>query len=175
MFTFSVAPIGSTQIPDADLEALLRLVYVGGGLTETSIADSLFLASNVRGRGELLVAQDSRGRLLGLVVAVVPGSPACRFAARGEAELQLLCVHPEQQRRGIGSALIDGAIHVARGAGATRMILWTQSSMTVAQRLYVKHGFERVNELDFSRCERSFQVFARQIDDVHWPPRKTIR
>jgi ribosomal protein S18 acetylase RimI-like enzyme len=175
MFAFSVVPISSTQVPDADLEALLRLVYVGGGFTEPSIADSLFRASNVRQRGELLVARDFRGGLFGLVVTVLPGSPACRFATRGEAELQLLCVHPEKQRHGIGSALIAAAINAARGAGATRMILWTQSSMTVAQRLYVKYGFERVNELDFSRGERSFQVFARQIDDVHCPPRKTTR
>ena len=163
MFAFSVAPISSTQIPDVDLEALLRLVYVGGGFTEASLADSLFLSANVRGRGEVLVAQDSRGGLLGVVVVVSSGSPACRFAKPGEAELHLLCVHPEKQRCGVGSALVEAAIKVAREAEATRMILWTQSSMTVAQRLYTKHGFERVPTLDFSRGERSFQVFARPI------------
>ena len=31
------------------------------------------------------------------------------------------------------------------------MILWTQSSMTAAQQLYVKHGFVRVPHLDFSK------------------------
>ncbi len=106
MFAFSVVPITSTQVPDADLEALLRLVYVGGRYTETSIAGSLFLASNVRQRGEVLVAQDARGGLLGLVIAVSPGSPACRFATQGEAELHLLCVHPDKQRCGLGSALL---------------------------------------------------------------------
>ncbi len=92
MFTFSVVPITAARIPDGELEALLRPVYVDGGFTEASIADSAFLS----------------------------------------------------------------AIAVAREAGARRMILWTQSSMTAAQRLYVKHGFGRVPHLDFSREERSF-------------------
>jgi ribosomal protein S18 acetylase RimI-like enzyme len=58
---------------------------------------------------------------------------------------------------------VEAAIDTARESGATRMILWTQSSMRVAQRLYVKHGFERVPRLDFSRGARWFQVFARPI------------
>jgi ribosomal protein S18 acetylase RimI-like enzyme len=163
MLDFSVVPISSTHVPDVDLEALLRLVYVGGEFTDASIADSLFLAANVRGRGEVLAALDSRGGLLGVVIAVLAGSAACRFAQPGEAELHLLCVHPDKQRSGVGSALVKAAISAAREAGATRVTLWTQPSMTAARRLYVKHGFERVPGLDFSRGERSFQVFARPI------------
>jgi ribosomal protein S18 acetylase RimI-like enzyme len=75
----------------------------------------------------------------------------------------LLCVHPDTQGCGIGSALVEAAIEVAREAGATRMILWTQPSMTAAQRLYAKHGFERIPRLDFSWGDRSFLVFARPI------------
>jgi ribosomal protein S18 acetylase RimI-like enzyme len=163
MLDFSVVPISSTRVPDADLEALLRLVYVGGGFTDASIADSLFLAANVRRRGEVLAALDSRGALLGVVIAVLAGSPACRFAQPGEAEVQLLCVHPDKQRCGVGWALVEAAIGAAREAGATRITLWTQPSMAAARRLYVKHGFERVPGLDFSRGERSFQVFTRPI------------
>ncbi len=163
MPTYSVVPLTSRSIPDADLEALLRLVYVGGGFTEASIADSLFLAANVRARGEVIVARDSRGNLLGAVVVVSYGSPACRFANSGEAELHLLCVHPEARGYGIGGALVEAAICTARKGGASRMILWTQPSMSVAGRLYEKHGFERVPPLDFSRGERRFLVFARPI------------
>jgi len=163
MSEFSIRPLDSTGIPERELEALLRLVYVGGGFTEPALADELFRAANVRRRGEVLVAEDPRGDLVGVVVAVPTGSPAARFARSGEAELHLLCVHPDKQRAGIGSALIAAAINTARKAGASRMLLWTQPSMALAQRLYVKHGFERVPALDFTRGERAFQVFARPI------------
>lgn len=161
--SFSVVPLSSTSVPDADLEALLRLVYVEGGFTEASIADSLFHGASVRARGEVIVAQDSMGHLVGAVVVVPFGSPACRFAKSGETELHLLCVRPETQRHGIGSALVDAAVRAAHTHGASRMILWTQPSMTTARRLYEKHGFERVPPLDFSRGERPFLVFARRI------------
>ena len=134
MFTFWVVPITAARITDGELEALLRLVYVDGGFTEASIADSAFLSANVRARGDVLVAQDAHGIVIGMVVAVPSGSPACRFAKRGEAELHLLCVHPEKCRSGVAAALVEAAITVAREeAGARRMILWTQSSMTAAQ------------------------------------------
>jgi ribosomal protein S18 acetylase RimI-like enzyme len=163
MLTFSVVPITAARIPDGELEALLRLVYVDGGFTDASIAESAFLPANVRARGDLLVALDAGGIVIGLVVAVPSGSAACRFATRGEAELHLLCVHPDKRRSGVATALVEAAIVVAREAKASRMLLWTQSSMTAAQRLYVKHGFERVPHLDFSRGNRSFLVFARPI------------
>jgi GNAT superfamily N-acetyltransferase len=72
-------------------------------------------------------------------------------------------VRPDQQRRGIGSALVSAALDVARKGGAMRMILWTQPSMTVAQALYTKHGFARFPSLDFAKGERKFHVFARPI------------
>jgi ribosomal protein S18 acetylase RimI-like enzyme len=158
-----VVPLGSTSFSDVDLEVLLRLVYVGGGFTKGSIADSLFLGASVRARGQVIVADDSAGTLLGAVVVVPFGSPACRFAKVREAELQLLCVCPQARGRGIGSALVDAAVRAAQASGALRMILWTQPSMTAARRLYEKRGFERVPSLDFSRGERSFLVFARRI------------
>jgi len=159
----SIAALGSTAASDRDLEDLLKLVYVGGGFTEPSLAESLFDGASVRARGQVLVAKDRHGDLLGSVVVVPSGSPAARFAVSGEAELHLLCVRPDQQGRGIGSALVSAAIEDARTGGATRMILWTQSSMTVAQALYRKYGFVRLASLDFARGERMFQVFARSI------------
>ena len=95
MCSYSVVPFGATSFSDGDLEALLRLVYVGGGFTDASIADSLFRGGSVRARGQVIVALDSAGALLGTVVVVPFGSSACRFATSGEAELHLLCVRPD--------------------------------------------------------------------------------
>jgi GNAT superfamily N-acetyltransferase len=161
---YSIAPLASTAIADDELEALLRLVYVGGGFTEARLADVMFRAANVKARGEVIVARSSIQALLGVVVVVPFGSPAVRFARLGEAELHLLAVHPDARGRGIGSALIGAALRAAWVAGASRLLLWTQSSMTGARRLYEKHGFERVPALDFSRGDRRFLVLARRID-----------
>jgi GNAT superfamily N-acetyltransferase len=160
---FSIAALDATDRCDRALEELLELVYVGGGFTEASAAASMFNGAAVRARGEVLVARDSEGQLLGSVVVVPATSPARRFATSGEAELHLLAVRPDQQSRGIGSALMRAAIDTARRGGAARMILWTQPSMTVAQALYAKHGFAPVPALDFSRGQRTFKVFARPI------------
>ena len=70
----------SSGSSDRQLEDLLKLVYVGGGFTEASLADSLFDGASVRARGQVLVAKDHHGQLLGSVVVVPSGSPACRFA-----------------------------------------------------------------------------------------------
>ena len=159
----AIVPLDSTGSSDRDLEDLLKLVYVGGGYTETSLAETLFNGASVRARGSVLVARDAGDRLVGSVVVVPAGSPACRFATAGEAELHLLCVRPDQQGRGVGSELVSAALEVARKSGATRMILWTQPSMTVARALYTKHGFTRLPSLDFARGDRMFQVFTRPI------------
>jgi ribosomal protein S18 acetylase RimI-like enzyme len=161
--SFSIVPLSSTQIPAHDLETLLKAVYVDGGFTEPSLADSLFAAESVRSRGEVLVAQDPSGGLLGAVIAVPSTSVARRLAGPGESEMQLLAVRADARGLGIGSALVDAAIESARRFGSSRMILWTQPSMTDAQRLYVRAGFVRVPSLDFSRGARQFQVFALAI------------
>jgi ribosomal protein S18 acetylase RimI-like enzyme len=140
MSAFSIVALDSSACADEALESLLKLVYVGGGFTEPSLADASFAGASVRARGDVFVARDSAGNLLGSVVVVPSRSPASRFAVPGEAELHLLCVHPEYRGNGIGSALVNAAIDAARRAVRKRMMLWTQPSMTVAQVLYRSHG-----------------------------------
>jgi GNAT superfamily N-acetyltransferase len=158
-----IAPFESTPAADRALERLLDDVYVGGGFTEPSVAESMFRAANVKARGQVFGAFDERGTLAGAVVAVRGGTPASRLAVPGESELHLLCVRPGDRTRGVGYALVQAAIDAARGFGATRMILWTQSTMESAQRLYVRHGFTRDPARDFTRGARQFQVFTREL------------
>jgi hypothetical protein len=163
MFTFSVVPITAARIPDGELEALLRLVYVDGGFTEASIAESAFVSANVRARGDVLVAQDAHGIVIGMVVAVPSGSPACRLPSVVKQNFICFVYIPKSAAPVWLRHWSKRRSTSLRKAGAMRMILWTQSSMTGAQQLYVKHGFVRVPHLDFSRGEQSFLVFARPI------------
>jgi ribosomal protein S18 acetylase RimI-like enzyme len=58
-----------------------------------------------------------------------------------DAYLEELYVAPEQRGRGIGRALLEAAMEVARTAGSTHMDLGTSESDTAAIRLYESCGF----------------------------------
>jgi GNAT superfamily N-acetyltransferase len=163
--TFTVMPIASTSVSDAEIEALLRLSFVAGGFTDRSDADSVFKAAEVKARGDVLVAIDEQRKLIGMAIAVPVGSRARHFAEAGDAELQLLCVRPDQRDRGVGSALVQAVVQAARRGSARRLLLWTQPLMESAQRLYRRQGFQRKPAMDFSRGSRTFVVFVRSLSE----------
>jgi GNAT superfamily N-acetyltransferase len=157
--------VADPGLDSAEIEALLRDVYVGEGFTDAAAAGALFAAPAVLERGRVLVARDrASGALSGMVIVVPPTSLACRFARVGETEMHLLAVAPPFRRTGVGGALVSAALEAARGDGAARMILWTQPAMTSAQRLYERSGFERVTARDFERSGRKFIVFERALE-----------
>ena len=155
------------EVSDAELEALLRRVYVEGGFTPRELATSLFSPAAVRARGALLVARGEPGReLLGTVIVVPPTSPARRIAESDECEMHLLAVLSEHRGRGVGARLVEAAVATARQDGWKQMVLWTQPSMHSAQRLYEAHGFVRVPARDdemTKKTGRTFLVFARSL------------
>lgn len=68
----------------------------------------------------------------------------CAMIPRGEAEFELakLAVTPAAQGRGIGQRLVESAIAFARGRGAKRVVLVSNSGLGAALRLYERLGFE---------------------------------
>lgn len=86
-------------------------------------------------RGTLLLARD-RSEVLGCV-AVHPLVP-------GTAEMKRLYVRPAGRGRGVGRALVLGAIRHARQAGYVRIRLDTLPSMTEARQLYATLGFRPI-------------------------------
>ena len=60
------------------------------------------------------------------------------------AELKRMYVQPHQQQKGIGTALLENALELARECGYQKVQLDTLSTMTAAMNLYLKNGFKKI-------------------------------
>ncbi len=146
-----------STITDSELVGLLTCTFVGGGFTSPERATTAFAPAAVRNRGKMIIARTQEDHALaGIVIVVLPNSPARRLADSDETELHLLAVDPLHHGRGLGKALINTALHSIHAQGFRKTVLWTQPSMLVAQRLYEKAGFVRAVARD--------PVF----DDIHF-------
>jgi DNA-binding MarR family transcriptional regulator/GNAT superfamily N-acetyltransferase len=81
------------------------------------------------------------------------------------AKLRLLYVDPCARGLGIGHRLVDECLRFARLAGYKKIVLWTNSVLTDARKIYEKAGFELIEE----EPHRSFgkdlvgQIWAREL------------
>lgn len=159
---FNIATVEKLAVADSEISELLTQIYVGEGFTAAEEAVSLFEPAAVRARGVLILArEEQQSRLAGMVILVPPHSSARRLAAHNEAELQLLCVRPEYRRHGLGRRLVDAATANAKQLGCSKLILWTQTSMHSAQRLYESMNFVYVSR--FERNSREFKVYEQVL------------
>jgi ribosomal protein S18 acetylase RimI-like enzyme len=90
----------------------------------------------------------------------IAGSIGVTGLTREEARLRWFCVDPASRGRGLGGALLDGALRFAREAGYGRIALETFAELTGAARLYRSAGFRVVSE------ERG--LFCGREVDMQW-------
>lgn len=96
-----------------------------------------------------ILAAVSGDRIVGSATLVTdPSSPLAESAEAGDAAIRMLAVDPTAMGQGVGTALVQRCIELARDAGRLRMVLRTRTQMTAAHQLYRRFGFERLPELD---------------------------
>ena len=149
---------------DAELEALLHEVFVGGGFTPPELASTLLAAAAVRARGTLITARDATSQTLrGMIILVPPGAAARQIAREQEAELHLLAVRSGARGIGLGRALVEALLAEASERGHEKIVLSTRETMHAAHAVYRSAGFERSNDRDWVHGGREFWVFQRSL------------
>lgn len=105
-----------------------------------------------RPKTRLLVARTSGGRIAGAVVyfgdmADYGASTATQL--RDASGIRLLGVGDEWRGHGVGKALTQACIDLARQAGHSQVVLHTTDAMKLAWGMYERLGFARSPDLDF--------------------------
>jgi ribosomal protein S18 acetylase RimI-like enzyme len=103
--------------------------YVAGPL-----ADFVLAASE---RQRLWLAEQD-GRLVGCIAIVAAGPRT--------AQLRWFLVDPTCRGVGLGRRLLDEALAFCRAIGYEVVVLWTESALAAAARLYQSVGFRKVEE-----------------------------
>lgn len=161
--SFQITSYQNTQEEDNEIISLLNRVFVGEGYTEKPVAEKMFVVSDLRKHGEMLLARSDE-KILGMIICVPSTSSARQVARNGEAEIHLLAVYPEARGRGIATSLLLACEKLAVSSGHSKMVLSTQKTMQAAHRLYEKHGYYRDSSRDWKRGnDKIFYVYEKSL------------
>jgi len=135
---FQIVPVRTS----ADLDATIALLRAYAASLDVDLAYQDFEAEVAAmpgvyapPSGELLLARNAYGNAVGCVGLRPMDTP-------GLCEMKRLYVSPEARRGSVGTSLVDTLITVAQQIGYREMRLDTLPSMSQAQALYRKLGFE---------------------------------
>lgn len=158
-----IRPADPSEFPavgDLRVEAYLA----DGYLSEASFYIDVLRGLGTDGSGEVLVAVDDGGGIVGTVMLQTSGQHGEIIHTASEAEVRALAVAPHARGRGIGRALIAAVTRLACERGIGHLVLLTQSEMLTAQHLYGEAGFRRLPDRDWSPAPSvSLLAFGRVL------------
>lgn len=118
---------------------------------------------------KVLVAITAEGALIGGLVYFADmagyGSGGTATSEKNASGIRLLGVDPKARGEGVGKALTRYCIQLARDKGHSQVILHTTMAMQVAWALYLKLGFERSQDLDFTQEELPVFGFRLRLEE----------
>jgi GNAT superfamily N-acetyltransferase len=79
-----------------------------------------------------------------------------------QGQLRMLYVEPEFRGRGIGQRLVAECVAFARHRGYLTLMLWTNSHLHSARKIYQAHGFELTSE------QPPQQSFGQTVVGQYW-------
>ena len=124
------------------------------------------VAAEIADPGMLVqLAADDDGTLLGFCKLTLKSSLAGHGTAQAPLELKQLYLDPARIGGGIGAALMDWTLDVARQRGADEIQLSVWSGNAGAQRFYARYGFTKIADITFRVGEQVDEefLFARAL------------
>lgn len=153
------ATVRIRQLTDADRAAVLGVVHDAFGEGPVpEMVTRLWAVPGHRAEHALLAEEPGRGVVGYVMLTPITLEPDGGAPLRAVLCLTPLAVHPDRQRQGIGRALVEAALEVARRAGEPVVLLEGDPA------LYARFGFVAASTLGLRRPseripERAFQAY----------------
>lgn len=116
---------------------------------------------------DLITARAHSGELLGSVIYFADmkyyGSGGTATSLQNTSGLRLLAVNPSARGNGVGRALTNKCVELARQKQQNQVVLHTTQYMKSAWTLYESMGFKRFEEADFLQGELPVSGFRLML------------
>ena len=126
---------------------------------------SLLSDNDIKSNADIFVAEID-GNIVGSIVLFPASIQAYDWSedVQEYPEIRMLSVNPDIRGKGIGRALVEHCLQVAKEQNNVQIGLHTASFMTKASALYESMGFSRVTELDLEPMNDGIIVKAYRLN-----------